>query len=326
MARWNPSDWFGSPVPMTIGVECELVIFDGRENRLLTNQQLPRAQRAWDRLPPLVHKDYYPWQLEIRTDPHEDPMSAYNQMVALARQADAEFRKEDLFIVPVPWTGMNEESFCGMHVHVRYKDDKYNKQFYERAWGAYPFILALADHTKNAEANEFIGSVRIEKSHHIKVPYEKRAEFDIGTGEHRYRDITVNKLKTDPGDPKKTMKSVETLETRIFDTPSLPQHMRLIIEGTFKTFQHIRPDSPVMQKGVEEWSDKFHLTRALAIQQRYGMNKVLREANISVLEVLGEYFDFPVPTETQFEFREQFEGLPPTHRKMVMRRYSWLYK
>lgn len=326
MSRWNPSDWFGAPAPMTIGVECEMVIVDGHTWGLLKNDQLHRAQEAWKKLPDLIHKDYYPYQLEIRTDPHEDPLKAVQQMIDLAKLADQEFLKQKLFIVPVPWTGMGDDSFCGMHVHIRYKDDKYNKQYFERAWGAYPFVLALADHTKNAEVDEFIGSVRMDKSHHIKLPYERPQDFYIGTGEHRYRDITVNKLVTNPDDPKKTVKKVETLETRIYDTPSLYEHMRLIIEGTYKVFSHIRPDNPVMQKGVETWTDKFQLTRALAIQQRYGLNKVLRESNLSIMETLGEYFDFPVPVQTQFEFREQFGGLEAHRRKLAMRRFSWLYK
>lgn len=324
MGNFVPSEWFGQKNPMTVGLECEIILFDGEQNRLLHSSQLHRAEKAWQNLPPLIYKDYYSYQGEIRTNPHDNPQDAIKQLIELYRLADEEFARYGIFMVPVPWVGMGDDSYCGMHVHVRYMDEQHNKEFYRKAWGALPFIYALADHTKNAETSEFESSVRLAGSHHIKLPYVREQDFWIGTGEHRWRDVTVNKLKTDPHEPKKTVKTVETLETRIFDTPSLLPHLRLIVEGTYNIYAHIKAENPVTKAGVENLQDKFSMTRELAIKQRYGTNKILRDANFNIVEGMCNYFGMEFPRETQFEFREQFSGLKdPVKRKLVMRRFSW---
>lgn len=322
--RFKPEDWFGPKRPMTIGCEVELVLYDAEMGGLLTKERFWKAEKVFKNLPDKIWKDYYPYQLEIRTGVHKNPQSAINEIVELYKMADAAFSKENLFIVPVPWVGIGDDSYCGMHVHVRYLDEKENNSFFEKTWGAYPFILAIADHTKNAESNTFNTSARISNSHHIKMPYVDTDAFNIGTGEHRWKDITPNRLKqADNPDPKKTLKSVSTLETRIFDTPSLMSHLQFIVESTYNVFASIRNDNPIMKMGIQSNYDRFVMTRALMQAQRYGVNKILRDANFNICEQISQYFGIECPQETQFEFREQFTGLSNVDRKLVMRRYSF---
>lgn len=321
--RWNPDDWFGEVNPITIGAEVELILFDSTTNSVLQENQRHRANKVFESLPNNIWKDYYPWQLEIRSDPFNSPDKVISQLLSFYKMADEAFKKENLYVIPSPYLGLkNENSYCGMHVHVKYVNDALNQQFYERAWSAYPFILAIADHTKNSE-NEETFSRRLTNSHHVGIPYLNRDDFSVGTGNMRYKDITINRLKTgnDGENPRNRIKTVATLETRIFDTPSLGSHLRFITESVYNIFSKLKVNNFFVSNNNKY--NVIKMTRDLSINQSYGFNKILHESNSNVCEDLCELFKIQFPRTTQFEFRRQFHNLNYIDRHLIMRKYAW---
>jgi len=291
------------------GVELELPLFDSRNKELLQNNDL--VERILGNLPDVIYRDHYPWQLEIRTPPSTNPEEIINTVKDLFIKASKEFYKHKIFVVPATAIAKNNGPglngvYCGMHVHVSYPDVR-PEEYYEKAMGIYPFILALADHSKNFEVSEIQTSERLDKSHHIGMPFLVKDKFLIGNRDNnKMKDIILSHPINDGN--RHRLSKPATIEARIFDTPSLFNFFEFIVRYTMGVSSRIKTDNPMMdliKKDYDETARKLTMTRELLATQRYGVNKIFRMLNADVCATISDYMKIPYPEVTQFEFREK---------------------
>ena len=299
---------------ITCGIELEFPLFDIERKRLLND--FATIERVCRNLPDRIWRDYYAYQLEIRTNPHNNPRSIVEETKDLYTLANKEFCKSNIYIVPAPGItndgNISDHMYCGMHTHVGYPNAKDKTKFYNRAMGMYPFLLSLAGHTKNFETSRFNGSDRLKKSNHIGLPYLTKTDFLNGNGgNNKYKDIILSNSisKRDREEIGRTrMVKPDTIEFRMLDTPSLFSHFEFQVYYITHLATRIRDDNPMVKMLNSNYvGSKGHLqmTRDLLINDRYGFNKIFRMANVAVCEDLSNYFGISFPRQTQFEFREE---------------------
>jgi len=303
------SDWFlAKPRKVTMGVELELLLFDSRNKEPLQNMGL--CEQILGNVDRKIYRDYYPYQLEIRTAPYSNPEDVINETKKLYKEASKAFIKHGIYVIPVPAIVRSGYVYCGLHTHLGFPKlkDAPTKEYFYRAIGMYPFILSLADHTKNFEISELEMSDRMKKSHHIGIPYLKAQQFLQGNpGNHKYKDIILSSPIANDSN-RSRMTKPNTIEIRILDTPSLYNIYEFSIKYILTLAQYIKDNNPMLDmldKDYKETTNKLSMTRDLTLKQRYGINKVFRMANMDVCEETSEHFGINFPTETQFEFRER---------------------
>jgi hypothetical protein len=310
----NFNEWFGSKSKCNCGVEIELLLFDSRNKepmqrgdiveKILTNiNSITGGKNVW--------KDFYPWQLEIRTEAHDNPEALIKETKAIYNLCAKEFSKHKIYIIPTPTICNGMQAYCGMHVHVSYPDSKDNDDYYRKAMGMYPFMLALADHSKNCEQSTYANSERLDKSRHIGFPRTDKKEFMRGNqGDYKYKDIILSNPISNPESKSRLIKPL-TIEVRLLDTPSLFTFYEFMIHHIFNVVSRIRVDNPIvklLESNPTQVTNKLVMTRDLLTHQRYGVNKIFNMLNVDVCQCLGDYFGYPIPRQTQFEFREE-QGL-----------------
>lgn len=299
---------------ITCGIELEFPLFDIERKQLLRDYGV--IESVLQHLPDKIWRDYYAYQLELRTDPHDNPRAIVEEAKELYRLSNKEFCKRNIYIVPAPGItndgGNADHMYCGMHSHIGYPKEKDKSKYFNRAMGMYPFLLSLVGHTKNFETSQYSGSDRLRRSNHIGLPYLTKNEFLGGNdGNNKYKDIILsNKIsKSDSeGMGRSRMVKPDTIEFRMLDTPSLFNHFEFQIYFITHLASRIRDDNPMVRMLEASYAgSKGHLqmTRDLLINQRYGVNKIFRMLNSSVCEDIAEYFDISYPRQTQFEFREE---------------------
>lgn len=313
----NLDSIFNEDNPLTIGAEVEAVIIDKKTGYAVRDGD-DRTYKLIDTMDtPLVSKDYYVHQIEFKTDPSENPLDCYNQLKKISVETNNVAKEMGLEIVPLSSTNRGEPVFCGTHVHVRYKND--NTSYYHQAWNALPSIYAIADFSKNCEDAEFCGSRRIALSRHLKFPHTNFENFWNGRGNLRHTDVSANLITEDEDGGK--YKAVTTLETRVFDTPSMDDHLRFILEGTYNVFRHVSrkkvvdPINPIT-------SSKLLSTRKNLGIQAFGFNSYWRQPNVSVVDALAKRYNFKVPDTMQFELRDAF-NVPNEYKMIYMNKFSW---
>ena len=288
------------------GVELELLLFDARQKEPLQNMGL--CERILENIDKQIYRDYYPYQLELRTKPHDNPEDTLKEMKDLYKKASKAFIKHDIYVVPVPAIVRSGYVYCGLHTHISYPKEKTSKNYFNRAMGMYPFILSLADHSKNFEVAEMEMSDRLDKSNHIGLPYLDAKQFLSGNpGNHKYKDIILS-LPIDDDHNRSRMKKPTTIEVRILDTPSLYGFFEFNVRYLMALAKYIKDDNPMLEMlrlDNREVSNRLSMTRNLIVKQRYGINKIFRMANMDVCETISDYFNIKFPEETQFEFRER---------------------
>jgi hypothetical protein len=306
-------EWFYSESKkqkIKCGVELELPLFDSRNKELLQNTDL--VERILGNLPDVIYRDHYPWQLEVRTPPCNTPEEIIEMVRDLVVKASKEFYKHKIFVVPATaiarntGPGMNGV-YCGMHMHFSYPNDIKVEEYWERAMGMYPFLLALADHSKNFEVSEIQTSERLDKSHHIGMPYLEKNKFMIGNRDNnKYKDVILSNPME--GGNRHRLSKPYTIEARIFDTPSLFNYFEFIVRYGMGVASRIKPENPLvamLKKDFDGASRNLALTRELLATQRYGVNKIFRMLNADVCASVSDYLKIQFPEMTQFEFREQ---------------------
>jgi hypothetical protein len=307
----NFNDWFGSKSKCHCGVEIELLLFDSRNKeplqrgdlseKILSNiQAIAGCSNIW--------KDFYPYQLELRTQPSDNPETIIKETKNLYNICAKEFSKHKIFIIPVPTICAGMPAYCGMHVHVSYPDANKIDDYYNKAMGMYPFILALTDHSKNCEQSTYHNSERLDKSRHIGFPYLERSEFVRGNqGDRKYKDIILSNPIDKPESHSRLVKPY-TIEIRSLDTPSLFTFYEFMIRYIYGVASRMRVDNPIakaLDSNVAQVSNKLNMTRDLVINQRYGVNKIFNMLNVDVCQSVADYFGCNLPRQTQFEFREE---------------------
>lgn len=310
MRNINLSDWFlpeEKQNKVLCGVELEFPLFDSRNKELLQNSDL--LERILSNLPEVIYRDHYPYQLEIRTPPFNNPNDIINMVRDLMIKASKEFYKHKIFIIPATAIACDNNSkngvFCGMHIHTSYPDIEVEKYF-NAAMGMYPFMLSLADHSKNFEISQIQTSERLDKSHHIGLPFIDKQQFLIGNRDNnKYKDIILSNSIN--GGDRHRLQKPHTVEVRLFDTPSLFSFFDFITRFTMGIASRIRFDNPMMKMISSEHDEtirKLSLTRELLSAQRYGVNKIFKMLNADVCAMASDHLRIPFPEKTQFEFRE----------------------
>ena len=308
MRTINFDDWFNTkPREVKLGVELELLLFDLETKKLLNDGDL--IYTILDKMPNQIWKDYYAYQLEIRTKPSGNVEKILAETVKLYKIASKEMLDNNILVIPSPILTQDNGVPCGLHVHISYpKMDKLNP-FFGMAMGMYPFILSIADHTKNSEVNSYQNSWRINNSMHIGLPYLDAHTFmNRISNTDRYRDIIYSPMRS-LSDDRSKMSKPNTIEIRIFDTPSLFSHYKFIIESVYYLSKYIKEHNPLeyeLKNNFEVAKNNLYLTREMIKNQRYGVNKVFKMLNSNVCLDFAEKFGIKFPSETQFEFRERY--------------------
>lgn len=304
------SEWFDTkPEKVLMGVELELFLFDSEKKQPLRDMSL--LEGILDGLPWNIYRDYYPHQLEVRTDPFDNPDDVIRQTKELYRLASDRLKQHGIFIVPAPnITTDSGYVWCGLHVHLSYPDRKQTAPYWAKAMGMYPFMLSLADHTKNFEINDLTAGDRIQSSRHIGIPYVNKSQFLRGNREERkYRDIILSNPIEEDTHGRSRMVKPYTIEIRLFDTPSLVSTYEYMMRMIHNIASYISVSNPIVRV-IEESGNctrverMFDLTRKYIGTQRYGVNKVFHKLNTDVCDDVCRYFNIPFDRKTQFEFRE----------------------
>lgn len=292
---------------IAIGIELELLLFDNKNKEPLQNTQL--CERVLNNLPFNIWKDFYSYQLEIRTKPHSRPDDIVKETRDLYKLASKEFIKHNVYVIPVPAiTRGGFEAYCGLHAHISYPKDSNMDNMYYRAMGMYPPLLSLADHTKNFEVSDFNVSDRLEKSRHIGLAHLDHSRFMEGNRDNeKFRDLILS-LPISNSDSRSRMKKPYTIEVRLIDTPSLFSFYEFIIYFLCNLASRIRVNNPMikmLREDANQVSNNIAMTRDLMINQKYGINKIFRMMNSDVCEDISNYFDIKYERQTQFEFRKE---------------------
>jgi hypothetical protein len=312
MSKINFDEWFLSNQErrkVNIGIELELLLFDTKRKEPLRDMDVCEAVLHSIRKntkSPNVYRDYYPYQLEIRSTPSNSASDIIEEVLTLYKEAQKEFMKYNVLIIPAPGIVKNNYRHCGFHIHMS-SDEVEDNSYFEMAMGMYPFILSLADHTKNFETDTIHTSDRLSKSPHIGKPrLDKRAFLEGNRNESKYRDIILS--LSNGGDNHSRLKKPATIEARMFDTPSLVKHFDFIVRFCIELASRIRLDNPMvsmLKENIDGTSKLVDMSRELLINQRYGVNKIFRMLNSDVCETASDFFGIEFPRQTQFEYREE---------------------
>ena len=305
----NFKDWFeDKPEEVMLGVELELFLFDVNTKEPMRDNDY--LEDILQDLPYNIYKDYYPHQLELRTDAFNNPEDLIRQTKELYNLAANRLNKHGIIIIPAPNITVDDRyMWCGMHIHISYPNRKQTAPYWNKAMGMYPFILSLTDHTKNFEVNQLHAGERVAKSRHIGLPYFDKSQFLRGnSGERKYKDIILSNEVSDDGHGRHRLIKPATIEMRIFDTPSLVSTYETMIRYIFSIAQYIKNNNPMVTMIENQRNDAeqflFH-TRGYITTQRYGVNKIFHKLNTDVCEEVCDFFNISFNRETQFEFREK---------------------
>lgn len=270
---WRDRYFFKNPSPLTIGMEVELYIVDSR-GRLLQNYDI--VERITESLPEYIWRDYYAYQLEIRTRPYDNPKSLMRNFNGLFKKAEQACYENGFYLVPTAYI----EGYvpCGIHIHVRYKQKQ--QRAFERAWNAYPFMLQIASFFKNSPGGAFLGNRMVNSRHIGLAPRSKKLFL---SGMKKYRDWHFNKTRRRHSDhPRHRLKDVDTLECRFYDTVSLDRLSNLIL-AHFNLMSYIKPET-LGEKIEDTYFAEVALTRENMLANHQPFN--------IALNLISEEFDF----------------------------------
>ena len=301
----NFDEWFDDGEKIKAGVELEVMLFDTTRKEPLQSEAT--ADDILSGLPYNIYRDFYAYQLELRSAPSSKPENIIKEIRNLYKIASREFIKENIFLIPVPNISVDGYIPCGMHVHISYPERKTVPPYFNKAMGAYPFILAMADHSKNFELDPINTSERMNTSRHIGMPHLNKEAFidGHGPGERKFRDMILSPPIHHKEDRHRLVKPV-TIEFRLFDTPSLFSYFKLILEYTMAIAKHIKVNNPMMEYlKSPRYRDYLALTRTQLLRSRYGVNKIFRMWNTDICEDVCEHYNIDFSRETQFEYRER---------------------
>jgi len=204
---------FSADREVFIGAELECILWDCEEHELLSDERL--LSSVLRELPSYIHRDYYSWQLEIKTHPHQSPDDLLREVDELYKTACDEFEREHVLVYPVSAAPfmlrqMPDEVFCGLHFHISISNADV-RQLARLATALYPVVLPLAAIAVSSPNENDYHSLRLLRSRHISFPpLEPDTLLRAGLSS-RYYDIIINSRAT-------AWKSVPTIEVRFFDS------------------------------------------------------------------------------------------------------------
>lgn len=340
--EFEPEDFFLSRKRnIHVGAEIEMMLYDSKSGELLGDMR--RCEEILQSLENrYIWHDYYPFQLELRSHPHNNVEDIISELTRQFNAAARAFSEEEIFIIPASTMGLGtENAFCGTHLHFSFDEDSTNRDFYKHdllnamamiGWSSYPFIISIADITKNSEDNNkrHKHCSRILESRHIGIPPFREPVRRGHNDTNGWKDWIVNADSTDT-------KDVSTLEFRIFDTPSYMSHLRFLLDSTYSVISSIRMNTPmidVVEKAMESPDNalrdslikQLKKTRQCMDNPTFTFNSLFRRDSYSLMKKVGRDLGFDVPTENHEEITEEMAGSKMQVKKiMALRRRgeSW---
>lgn len=340
--EFEPQDFFlNKERNIKIGAEIEMMLYDSKSGELLRDMRRCESilESLGDRY---IWHDYYPFQLELRSHPRSNTEQVITELISQFSNAARAFGAEEIFIIPASTIGLgNENAFCGTHLHFSFDEDITNEDFYNYdlinalamvGWSSYPFIISIADITKNSEddSKRHKHCSRILESRHIGIPSFREPVRRGHNDTNGWKDWIVNAASTDT-------KTVPTLEFRIFDTPSYMSHLKFLLNSTYSIMSRIRMNTPmidVVERAMKEDGRKLRhslinqlkKTRRCMDNPMYTFNSLFGRDSYSLMKEIGNELGFEVPTENHEEITEKMAGAKMQIKKiMALRREgeSW---
>jgi len=263
---------------LTMGCEFECYLWDFENKRLFNNEDILRE--LLDILPKEITRDYYPYQLEIRTKPHNNPEEVIKEFLSLLKLCDEEFTRHNIKIVPLSWMGGDfSEMFNGVHMHFRNGN---NNHFENTMFNVYPFVLAMTDCFKHSPHDFNNLSYRFANTQHCACP-----NLNNMMSGHRYSDIAMNRHRENS---RHRLKNVNTIEVRTFDVPYNMDYFSNLIKLMFHLFQNINTKEKLMLYDYEKVHTTIMKTRNEVKYMRIGYNYFFDMYNHEIYDYLCDKF------------------------------------
>ena len=292
-----------------IGAELEVYVLskvdDDYEDRYTINISDSVVEEIYNRMDERIYRDYYPYQLEIRTYPHNDPNDTAKELIELFKEASDIAQQFECKLVPISY--LEKQMYNGMHVHISYSPKVSNREMVKRIVAVYPFIFDVARLTLSSpiESNEYgkILSIRNLMSPHIGiVPIECRIEDleymwveDIKyDSTKRYYDIALN---TNEACGRVRIKNVNTIEVRLYDSIGSIKAIKDVLELTYYMFKYIEPSW--INKYRESYSRRRRLQK-ICDMIRYNMllaRNYINPFTGTDAQTLAEHFALDITTK-----------------------------
>jgi len=266
---------------VTVGIEFECYLYDRYKQELLHNEHL--LNEVLGTLPREVTRDYYTYQLEIRTTPQDSPEKAMGEFRKNLLLCDKEFSNQDIRIIPMSWLG-GGEMFNGLHVHFR--SEKKN-HFENTLFNMYPFMLALTDCFKFSPTRDNRRlSVRFSDSRHIAMPL-----LNEMIRSNRYSDVCLNRHRENT---RHRLKKDFTMEVRSFDIPYNLDYMDNLIKLSYAVVASVKRNGKIFPErcnnSVTSLAHSIGMTRESIQFEKVGYNHVLDCYNVEVYRWICKRF------------------------------------
>jgi len=283
----------------TFGVELEMVLYDNISKGLLNDKNvLDDILRRFDKH---IYKDFYNWQLEIKTKPHTDLRDGLREIKSLVKQAEKRFSDNDITIIPIPYINGNQRTYCGMHVHLSFPSLS-NIDYWKKAMGIYSMLFPILEYSRNCPNNHIGTNERLVNSPHISLPEMERIRF-LNNNFKRYDIIYSN---SDAGHNYKKMKKPNTVEIRVFDTPSYFDILRYILRTTINIGRYMKTENPIihsMDKHFYNTRDLLNYCRRYLCSYISSKHQILNEPNKNIHSHLCNKFKVRPPEDKQTNIR-----------------------
>ncbi len=265
---------------LTIGTEMEFYLWDEYEEKLLRDESI--LNKILDNLPKVITRDYYVYQIEVRTMPHSNPEDLLNELKKNMRLSDKVCREHEVKIIPLSWLG-GGEMFNGLHFHFRNSD---RNNFEQTLFNTYPFVLTLTDAFKFSPYSRNKLSYRFCKSPHVTMP-----KLNEMVKSQRYSDVCLNPHKENT---RHRLKNVNTMEMRTFDIPFNFEYMTNLTKLLFNTVLFINNRSKI-GNGMTyvDMEVALNKTRKSIMEDQIGYNYLFDMYNIEIYKWLCKRFEIP---------------------------------
>lgn len=272
---------------LTCGLEVELFVINNKTGELLKEPEI--MEQILKLLPNNIAKDWYPYQLEIRTPPCRSASEMIKVFLDSLGDTYDVLHSLGYTLCPSSWHH-HTSVFNGIHFHARYKTNN----FYDEMINVYPFILSIASHFRSCPEGLNCVSRRLKYSPHIGFPEFNPKTFMTFKGEveggdtSRYKDIVFNGF-TD--NTRHRNKSVHTLEVRCLDIPLKFNSFKLMIELLFAVFKSLDFSKPIIQDlGIRKYKSLSYDTRQESFRSRHGKNYFFGMFNEDLIKSLSNKF------------------------------------
>lgn len=265
-----------------IGAEMEVYVLVNDSDMYFINSNNDLIREIYERMDERVYRDWYEYQLEIRTNPSDDPVEVANELIDLFEEADKIAKGMGCKLVPISY--LKGSMFNGLHVHVSYIPRISEKEMIWRIIAAYPFIVDVARLSLSSPVvDEEVGKVlskRIVSEVHVATPpvnlkVDELIDMWFYDNDNRYYDIIVNNNRREG---RHRIKDVDTIEIRIFDVIGCKGALRDVMKLTYYIMSSIN----------FEWIKEFRKQREFRVSL-FKVYKAIRENMAKTSEYINPF-------------------------------------